>query len=131
MKRFVLVLMLIASPLWAVEPDEILANPALKPVRVTCPRGCAVWFVRMKALMKAMRHWRVICVFCCANGWSLGTVTQRQWISSLIAMVNMSCCNRVQMGPRCFVGVWSIDAAACWWNGDHLSAWTCHGIYHG
>ena len=30
MKRFVLVLMLIASPLWAVEPDEILANPALE-----------------------------------------------------------------------------------------------------
>ena len=30
MKRFVFLLMLIASPLWAVEPDEILDDPALE-----------------------------------------------------------------------------------------------------
>jgi cytochrome c-type biogenesis protein CcmH len=30
MKRLVIILMLIASPLWAVEPDEILADPVLE-----------------------------------------------------------------------------------------------------
>lgn len=30
MKRLVFILMLIASPLWAVEPDEILADPVLE-----------------------------------------------------------------------------------------------------
>ena len=30
MKRFVFLLILIASPLWAVEPDEILADPVLE-----------------------------------------------------------------------------------------------------
>ncbi|MFO7921420.1 MAG: cytochrome c-type biogenesis protein, partial [Nioella sp.] len=30
MKRLVLVLMLLASPLWAVEPDEMLDDPALE-----------------------------------------------------------------------------------------------------
>lgn len=30
MKRFFLVLMLLASPVWAVQPDEILADPALE-----------------------------------------------------------------------------------------------------
>lgn len=30
MKRFLIVLLVIASPLWAVEPDEILEDPALE-----------------------------------------------------------------------------------------------------
>lgn len=30
MKRFVLMLVLLASPLWAVEPDEVLDDPALE-----------------------------------------------------------------------------------------------------
>lgn len=30
MKRFILILCLIASPLWAVQPDEILDDPALE-----------------------------------------------------------------------------------------------------
>ena len=30
MKRLVLILMLMAAPLWAVEPDEVLDDPALE-----------------------------------------------------------------------------------------------------
>ncbi|KKL24820.1 hypothetical protein LCGC14_2411510, partial [marine sediment metagenome] len=30
MKRLLLILTLLASPLWAVQPDEILADPALE-----------------------------------------------------------------------------------------------------
>ena len=30
MKRLILILMLMAAPLWAVEPDEVLDDPALE-----------------------------------------------------------------------------------------------------
>ena len=33
MKRLLLILTLLASPLWAVQPDEVLDDPALGPAR--------------------------------------------------------------------------------------------------
>ena len=42
MKRFVFLLMLIASPLWAVEPDEILADPALEARARDSVQGAAL-----------------------------------------------------------------------------------------
>lgn len=39
MKRLVMILMLLASPLWAVEPDEVLDNPVLEARARTLSKG--------------------------------------------------------------------------------------------
>ncbi len=61
-----------ALPAAAVQPDEILPDPALEARAVPCPRGCAAWSAATKASSRAMPTSRAICACCCASGWWAG-----------------------------------------------------------